>query len=313
MNSSLRFQLDSTNTTMAVSSRNYSFLIPVFAFVTMLFMFPSKVKSDESLSFSFSRFSHDQKDLIFQGDAISTNNVLQLTKLDSAGNPLSGSVGRVLYSAPLHLWENSAVVSSFETSFTFEISTPYASPPADGLAFFVAPHDTVIRSNSAGCLLGLFSNLNALRNSSTSQNQTVVDFKDEPNNVVAVEFDTYTNADVGDPPYRHIGIDVNSIRSKTTTMWNWQNGKTATAHISYNSASKRLTVSTFYPGSNPVILSYDVELHTVLPEWVRVGLSASTGEEKQRNTILSWSFTSSLKNNEEVKDEKQDMFITTVV
>ncbi|WVY98771.1 hypothetical protein V8G54_030922 [Vigna mungo] len=274
-------------------------------------MFPSKVKSDESLSFSFSRFSHDQKDLIFQGDAISTNNVLQLTKLDSAGNPLSGSVGRVLYSAPLHLWENSAVVSSFETSFTFEISTPYTSP-ADGLDFFLAPYDTVIPSNSAGCLLGLFSNLNAFRNSSTSQNQTILDFKAESNNVIAVEFDTFSNGNIYDPTYTHIGIDVNSIKSEITEIWNWQNGKTATAHISYNTDSKRLAVSTFYPGSNPDILYNDIKLHTVLPEWVRVGLSASTGEKKQRNTILSWSFTSSLKNNE-VKDEKQDMFIKTVV
>ncbi|XP_014512565.1 flt3 receptor-interacting lectin-like [Vigna radiata var. radiata] len=297
---------------MAVSSTNYSFLIAVFAFVTMLLMFPNKVKSAQSLSFSFSRFGPDHKDLIFQGDAISTNNVLQLTKLDSAGNPLSGSVGRVLYSAPLHLWENSAVVSSFETSFTFQISTPYTSPPADGVAFFLAPYDTVIPSNSGGSLLGLFSNLNALRNSSTSQNQTILDFKAVSNKVVAVEFDTYPNENIGDPAYKHIGIDVNSIRSKTTARWNWQNGKTATAHISYNSASKRLTVSTFYPGSNPVTLSYDVELHTVLSEWVRVGFSASSGEQKERNTILSWSFTSSLKNNE-VKDEKQDMFIKTVV
>ncbi|QCE08204.1 Lectin [Vigna unguiculata] len=297
---------------MAISTTNYSVLIPMFVFVTTLFMFPSKVKSAQSLSFSFSRFGSDQKDLIFQGDAISTNNVLQLTKLDSAGNPVSGSVGRVLYSAPVPIWENSAVVYSFESSFTYEISTPYTSPPADGLTFFIAPYDTVIPPNSGGRLIGLFTDSNAFRNSSISKNQTTVDFKAESNKVVAVEMDTYSNDNVGDPSYKHIGIDVNSIRSKTTARWDWQNGKTATAHISYNSASKRLTVATFYPGSSAVTLSYDLELHTVLSKWVRVGFSASTGEQKQRNTILSWSFTSSLKNNE-VKEEKQDILITTVV
>ncbi|QCE08176.1 Legume lectin [Vigna unguiculata] len=293
---------------MAISNKSYSFLIPLFVSVTMFFMFPGKVKSSQSLAFSFSKFGPDQKDLIFQGDAISTNNVIQLTKLDSAGNPLRGSVGRVLHSSPMRLWENSTAVSSFESFFTFQISTPYTSPPADGLAFFFAPYETVIPSNSAGSHLGLFSNNinNALRNSSTSRNQTTVGFKDVSNNVVnnvgnnvvAVEFDTYPNPDIGDPANKHIGIDVNSITSKVTTRWDWQNGKTATAYISYNSAAKRLTVATFYAGSNTVILSYDVELNTVLPQWVRVGFSGSTGGETQRNTILSWSFTSSLKNNE---------------
>ncbi|KAL9276236.1 hypothetical protein ACSQ67_026220 [Phaseolus vulgaris] len=281
---------------MAISNNKPSFLIPQLVFVTMLLiMFPSEVNSAESLSFSFTKFGPDQKDLIFQGDATSTNNVLQLTKLDNGGNPVSDSVGRVLYSAPFHLWQNSAALSSFETTFTFQISTPYTSPPADGLAFFLAPHDTVIPPNSGGSLLGIFSELNAFRNSSTtSQNQTLFDVKGASNKVVAVEFDTYPNENVGDPRYEHIGIDVNSIRSKATARWEWQNGKTASARISYNSASKKLTVATFYPGIKALTLSHDVDLRTVLPEWVRVGFSASTGEQKQRNTILSWSFKSSL-------------------
>jgi len=295
---------------MAISNKP-SLLIPLLAFVTMFFIFPSKVKSAQSLSFTFTKFGSDQKDLIFQGDATSDNNVLQLTKLDSRQNPLSGRVGRVLFSVPLHLWENSAVLSSFETTITFQISTPYTSPPADGLAFFLAPHDTVIPPHSGGKLLGLFSNLNLFKNSSTSQNQTFADFKAvSSNQVVAVEFDTYPNANVDDPPYRHIGIDVNSIRSKATARWDWQNGKTANARISYDSASKRLTVATFYPGTRAVTVSHDVELRSVLPQWVRVGLSASTGEQRQRNTILSWSFSSSLKNNVE---EKEDVYLASVV
>ncbi|CAJ1977059.1 unnamed protein product [Sphenostylis stenocarpa] len=118
---------------MATSNTNASpnkpsFLIPLLAFVTMLFMFPNTVKS-----------AH--------------NNVIQLTKLDSNGNPVTGSVGRVLYSAPLRLWESSTVVSTFETTFTFQISTPYTTPLADGFALFLAPYDTVIPPNSGGNLL----------------------------------------------------------------------------------------------------------------------------------------------------------------
>ncbi|CAJ1977062.1 unnamed protein product [Sphenostylis stenocarpa] len=302
---------------MATSNKNHaspnkpSFLIPLLAFVTMLFMFPNKVKSAQSVSFTFTKFDSDQKDLIFQGHATSSNNVIQLTKLDSNGNPMTSSVGRVLYSAPLRLWESSTVVSTFETTFTFQISTPYTSPPGDGLAFFLAPYDTVIPPNSAGNLLGLFPNLNALRNSTTSK-ETTIDVNAASNNVVAVEFDTYPNDNIGDPRYKHIGIDVNSIRSKATVAWDWQNGKTATAHISYNSASKRLSVTTFYPGGKAVSLSHDVELTQVLPQWIRVGFSASTGLEKERNTLLSWSFSSSLKNNA-LEEEKEDMNIASVV
>ena len=112
--------------------------------------------------------------------------------------------------------------------------------------------------------------------------------------MVAVEFDTFINTDIGDPEYQHIGIDINSITSVTTTKWDWQNGKTVTAQISYNSASKRLTVVASYPDSTPVSLYYDIDLFTILPEWVRVGFSASTGGAAEANTLLSWSFSSSL-------------------
>ncbi|KAL2995567.1 hypothetical protein AAZX31_10G222900 [Glycine max] len=243
-------------------------------------MLPNKVNSAHSVSFTFNKLGGDQKDLIFQGDATSNNNVLQLTKLDNKGNPVSGSVGRVLYSAPLRLYESSTL-----------------------LEFPSSLHDSTIPPHSGGRLLGLFPDSNALKNSSSSNNETAIDFKASSDKVVAVEFDTYHNWDSWDPYYKHIGIDVNSIRSKATAQRNWQNGKIATAHISYNSASKRLTVVAFYPATKAVTLSHDIELNKVLPEWVRVGISASTGAHKQKNTILSWSFTSSLKNNGVQKKE----------
>ena len=43
------------------------------------------------------------------------------------------------------------------------------------------------------------------------------------------------------------------------------------------------------------ILSFIVDLRTVLPEWVNDGFSAATGEFNQSHTILSWSFNSSLR------------------
>nr|AAB28242.1 concanavalin A-like lectin [Canavalia virosa, seeds, Peptide, 237 aa] [Canavalia cathartica]prf//2009393A lectin [Canavalia cathartica] len=115
--------------------------------------------------------------------------------------------------------------------------------------------------------------------------------------IVAVELDTYPNTDIGDPSYPHIGIDIKSVRSKKTAKWNMQNGKVGTAHIIYNSVGKRLSAVVSYPNGDSATVSYDVDLDNVLPEWVRVGLSASTGLYKETNTILSWSFTSKLKSN----------------
>ena len=46
------------------------------------------------------------------------------------------------------------------------------------------------------------------------------------------------------------------------------------------------------------ILSLIVDLRTVLPEWVNVGFSAATGEFNQSHAILSWSFNSSLREEE---------------
>ncbi|XP_027365786.1 LOW QUALITY PROTEIN: mannose/glucose-specific lectin Cramoll-like [Abrus precatorius] len=291
---------------MAISNKPHS-IIPLLAFTTMFLMLLNTVHSANSLSFTFDQFVPNPQDLILQGDA-KTTKVLELTKLDASGGPVSDSVGRALYYAPVHLWDSSAVEASFRTTFTFTISS---TNPGDGLAFFIAPVDTSIPPNSHGKLLGLFPNTNVLKNS-TSYNK--VDFKASSNQVVAVEFDSYVNLnpDIGDPNYKHIGIDVNSIRSKTTARWNWQNGKVATAHISYNSVAKRLSVVTTYPGSAPVELSHEIELNTVLPDWVRVGLSASTGQAKESNTVLSWSFTSGLVLGDTVQNE-ENMLIASVV
>nr|BAN37442.1 lectin-like protein [Apios americana] len=274
---------------MAFSKNKSLSLLPLLAFISMFLMLLKRVNSADSLSFSFKEFTADPEDLIFQGDTITgSNNVLQLTKVDSSGNPVGQSVGRVLYYAPVHLWESSELVSSFETTFTFSISSSVTNP-GDGLAFFIASPDTTIPSKSSGENLGLFPSSSAL---------------------VAVEFDTYPNNNVGDPSYKHIGIDINSITSKTTTKWNWQNGATATAQISYNSASKRLSVVASYPGTTPVTLSYDTDLLAILPQWVRVGFSASTGQQMQSNTLHSWSFTSTLQTNNQIQNK--DMHLASI-
>ncbi|XVF67324.1 hypothetical protein PTKIN_Ptkin10aG0111900 [Pterospermum kingtungense] len=81
--------------------------------------------------------------------------------------------------------------------------------------------------------------------------------------LVAVEFDTYQNE--WDPSDNHIGD------------WKFE------LFLTY------LENPIFYGNSS---LSYEVNLSKVLPEWVSVGFSSSTGYRTEIHNILSWEFNS---------------------
>ncbi|MED6148611.1 hypothetical protein PIB30_054739 [Stylosanthes scabra] len=254
--------------------------IPLLSSITIFLMLLNLASaSKDSLSFSFNDFQQEaNSNLILQGDAQILPNVLQLTRTDdNYGN----SIGRVLYLAEMHLWEKSSAhkLANFETHFSFSLGEG-SGQPADGLAFFLAPVDTTIQPGSVGNggLLGLFELANALN---TSANQ-----------VVAVEFDTYTND--WDPSYIHVGIDVNSIQSVNTVNWDRRDGEILNVVVTYTASTKTLAVVANYPDGQKYQLSSQIDLGKVLPEYVRVGLSAATGQEFQAHTLHSWSFTSAL-------------------
>nr|Q39528.1 RecName: Full=Agglutinin-1; AltName: Full=Agglutinin I; AltName: Full=ClAI; AltName: Full=LecClAI; Contains: RecName: Full=Agglutinin-1 subunit A; Contains: RecName: Full=Agglutinin-1 subunit B; Flags: Precursor [Cladrastis kentukea]AAC49136.1 lectin precursor [Cladrastis kentukea] len=293
---------------MTISNTNFletkkPLSLPLLAFITIYLMLLHRVNSSDSLSFTFNNFPPNSEDLIFQKDAsISSNETLELTRISSSGQPATSSVGRALYYTPVRLWDKSTGrLASFKTTFSFAITSP-TQDPGDGFAFFIAPPDTT--PGYGGGLLGLFNGFN-LRNSSNNG----VAVNNQSAQIVAVEFDTYINGQC-DPKYRHVGIDVNSITSLAYTQWQWQNGVKATAQISYNPASQKLTAVTSYPNSTPLTVSLDIDLQTVLPEWVRVGFSASTGQNVERNSILAWSFSSSLTT---LTAKKEDMYIARYV
>ena len=269
------------------------------AFLTIFLTLLNRVSSSDSLSFTFNNFRTGQKDLILQGDAqITSAGAVQLTKTDSSGKPVRGSIGRVLYYTPVQLWDsNTGELASFETSFSFVLTSP-TNNPGDGFAFFISVPDTTIPSGSSGGLLGLFTSENALNSSS--------------NQILAVEFDTFINNN-WDPNYQHIGIDVNTIKSSATVRWQRKNDSLATAHISYDSATKKLSVVSSYPNSQvnqDYSVSYTVDLKSVVPEWVRIGFSSSTGEYIQKHSLLSWSFSSNLLGK---SSKKEDMYIASYV
>jgi len=190
-------------------------------------------------------------------------------------DPSKQSTGRVLYSNPVTIWDSTTGhVASFVTSFSFTVEDIRGYKPADGIIFFLAPQDT-IPLNSVGAKLGVVDGNNAF------------------NQFVGVEFDSHAN--VFDPNYPHIGIDVNSVISARTTPWNRVSGSLLKVSIVYDSSSNTLSVLVTNNYGQISTVAHDVDLKAVLPQNVRVGFSGtvtSVGRELQH--IHSWSFTSTL-------------------
>ncbi|MED6203686.1 hypothetical protein PIB30_001931 [Stylosanthes scabra] len=261
---------------MALSISKKPLSIPLLAIIATFLIILHNLNSANATSFLFNRFDQsNQQNLIIQGDAsVSSNGALQLTKVDNNGMPQLESVGRALYSEPITLYNSTTgEVASIFTSFVFLIASPFDTLPADGLTFFLASPDTTIPPNSVGGYLGLFSPSNALNNT----RKELIDLKSTSEKVFAIEFDTYPNLNLGDPDYKHIGIDVNSIKSDVTHKWEFQNAETVAVTIFYCPYLKRLRVFAGYADGYNVDFNYDIDLATVLPEQVRVGFSGSTG------------------------------------
>ncbi|XP_022741402.1 L-type lectin-domain containing receptor kinase IX.1-like [Durio zibethinus] len=249
-------------------------------FISFLLLLPYA----NPLSFNFNSFSPNKQNIEFEGDSFASANVLQLTKNDAIDS-LTGSIGRASYNQPVRLWDASnRKLTDFTTHFSFILKAVNLSEYGDGISFFIAPFDSKIPPNSSDGYLALF-NPNSTSNSSS-------------NNIVAVEFDSFQNE--WDPSDDHVGVNINSIVSVKTVTWksSIKIGSRANAWVSYNSTTRNLSVFLTY-ADNPVFsgnssLAYIVDLRDILPEWVRIGFSASTGRQVEIHNILSWSFDSSL-------------------
>ncbi|KZV27092.1 hypothetical protein F511_36998 [Dorcoceras hygrometricum] len=251
-------------------------LLQTLPLLVFLMLLANKVHSQDTTSFTVDSFESNPSDLIYQGDANvpSGSSYLRLVRTDSSGTPQTGSVGRVLYSSPVHFWETSRQ-ATFETTIRFSITPPSRGDPADGLAFFIAPVSTTILNGSSGANLGIFGS------SGTASS------------VFAVEYDIYVNG-AWDPSYPHVGIDINSRTSLNVTRFDEPLREVVTARINYVSNTRTITVTTNYGSSKTSTLTYVRDLKTVLPQQVRVGISASTGAEVATFDVVSWYFTSTL-------------------
>ncbi|KAM0039204.1 putative protein kinase RLK-Pelle-L-LEC family [Helianthus debilis subsp. tardiflorus] len=243
-----------------------------------------------SVTFNFPNISQDNsQDIILSGAAAYTpGEGIQVTYNRSIDHSSPWLAGRATYIKPLHLWDkDSTDLASFSTSFTFVIDSYANNDYGDGLTFFLAQDNSVI---NAGGSIGLPFD-------STT--------KSTRHRFVAVEFDTFggnewdptdpaTNMSIDD----HVGIDINSVTSVVSRKWfnNIRYGKECRALINYDSGSKNLNVSFTNLINDSLVwetgLDYTVDLRRVLPEWVIFGFSASTGDQFEKNNIISWSFNS---------------------
>ncbi|XP_062087304.1 L-type lectin-domain containing receptor kinase IX.1-like [Humulus lupulus] len=253
---------------------SYNFIIVLVKLTTIIFFFLLK-KGSSSVSFSWPDQLTD-KNITFEKDAFAADGVLQLTT--NRMENLTFSYGRASYNKPVQLWvPQTKLLTDFVTNFTFVIDGLGRNTSGDGLAFFIVPFESRIPDNSYGRGRGLVPH----------------DISNGTNPFVAVEFDNIQND--WDPSWHHVGIDENSITSKTYVSLknNMSDGsRKANVRVSYNSASKNLSVFLSYSdGIETASLSHEVDL-AYLGEKVRVGFSAATGSAAQLHKVLFWSFNS---------------------
>ncbi|WJX93522.1 hypothetical protein P8452_75035 [Trifolium repens] len=262
------------------------YTLPLFF---LFFTFPCN-----SIHFQFSRFIASDPNIIYQGSAAPIDGKVDF----NINKEYNCQVGRAIYAKRVLLWD-------FTTHFTFIIDTPTNKDdiPGDGFAFFLGPFGIDIPPNSSGSFLGLF-NL-------TTMNST-------DNHIVHVEFDSFSNYDRGERG-QHVEINENSIFSSIVTPWNAKlhSKDTADVWISYNSTTTNLTASWKYQNTyNPqekTSLSYQIDLMKVLPEWVTVGFSASTGAIGEKHILLSWEFSSTSDQSYDDNDDTKKIRLVVIV
>ncbi|XP_073128569.1 agglutinin-2-like [Henckelia pumila] len=235
-----------------------------------------KVHSADSTYFAFDTFEPYPSDLIYQGDAHvpSGFSFLSLINTSSSGVPQPNSVGRVLYSPPVLFWD-ALRQATFDTTLIFNITPLPSKQVADGLAFFIAPVNTIIPVGAEPGNLGIYGTSGTVKS------------------LFSVEYDVFVN--FWDPSYTHVGININSRNSSAVTKFDEGGlGQLVTANINYFPKTRKITVTTEY-GSTNSTLSYVYHLKDILPQRVRVGVSATTGASSLANfDLVSWYFSSTL-------------------
>ena len=208
----------------------------------------------------------DISSLTLSGNAkqIETNDgwVLRLTPAVAAQN--GSAFGTATVSA-----------AQFYSSFAFRLSEPGGTAPdsngkvgADGFTFAIQRVSASLGSRGGG--LGI----------------------EQVSPSVAIEFDTYRNADYKDPSSNHIGIDIDGVVTSIATVdvaEPFNDGNLWYAWIDCDAST--ITVSVSQDGIRPEVpqLSYPINVEkTIGDKFAYVGFTAATGGGFQNHDILSW-------------------------
>ncbi|KAI4314689.1 hypothetical protein L6164_027575, partial [Bauhinia variegata] len=264
--------------------------------MTILLLFPAAISQAQILNpenHFFGPFDPSYYSIFdVRSPAAINNAALQVTP-DSAGNfTLTNTSGRIFYKQPFKLWEDdfNGKVASFDTSFLVNVFRVNNATPGEGLAFMIAPAPDFPPLNSYGQYLGL-------TNSTTDGNAT--------NNFVAIELDTVKQD--FDPDDNHIGININSVRSKVNVslaQFGFQISPNGTRFyvlwVDYDGAQKVLYVymeeqpdkdAPIVPKPTKPVMSYNLDLKDVVKQTSYFGFAASTGENVELNCVLRWNIT----------------------
>ncbi|XP_045819342.1 L-type lectin-domain containing receptor kinase IX.1-like [Trifolium pratense] len=176
---------------MHVEFHNY-FLISIFLLLNLI------IPNVSSLTFNFTSFDPNDKNIIYEGSAKPSSSAIDLTMN-------FGSIGRATYYQHIHLWDKTTKnLTDFTSHFTFTINSKNRRHYGDGMAFFLAPSGSKMPNATKGRSMGLTLDDRAMNSTQT-------------NPFVAVEFDIYKNS--FDPPLEHAGIDINSMISIANVTW----------------------------------------------------------------------------------------------
>lgn len=221
--------------------------------------------------FGYSDFS-STSGLALNGNAAATNGLLRLTPaaLNQAGS--------AFYATPIEL-SNS---TSFQTSFQFRAHGGKGSGGADGLAF--------VLQNSISGATALGNRGGGLGYGNTGTGTT-----GKIQTSLAIEFDTYKNA--WDSSGNEVAVlrdgNIASHLAKVSPAIDLNGGQLLTTWIDYNGDNNQLAVYLSNSGVKPgsALLSYTVDLPTIVGNQMYVGFTAGTGGLTNNQDIQKWNFS----------------------
>ncbi|XP_022544584.2 probable L-type lectin-domain containing receptor kinase VII.2 [Brassica napus] len=234
-------------------------------------------------------------DFVYNSNFTTTNTLLIDATVDSPPsiltltNETTSSIGRGLYPSRIPASSSSSPLP-FATSFIFSMAPFKHRLPGHGFAFVFLPSSDTSAAESAQHL-GL---LNLTNNG------------DPTNRIFAVEFDVFSNQEFNDINDNHVGVDVNSLTSLSSSVAGFyrddgsftelrlNSGDNYQVWIEFNGSAINVTMAR--AGSlKPLrpLISTPLNLTGVLLGDMFVGFTASTGLLVQSHRILSWSFSNS--------------------